>query len=110
MRPLSMMLGIAALVMWAATASAGTIRGEVLDVSGDEIKIKTADGQEKTLELAPTAREGTSGVTLGDQIVAELDNKGKATSIEKETGAGSPARPDMESGSPPPAGESETGP
>lgn len=99
MKQLSMMLGIAAFVMWAGTASAETVRGEILDVSGDTVKIKTSNGEEKSLKLDPAAMQQTSGLTLGDQITAEVDAKGKATSIEKQTGAGSPATPDSGSGS-----------
>lgn len=103
MKKLSMMLGIAALTIWAgtATAAAERLEGTITKISGDMITLKMSDGKTKSVHVDPIKTRKQGELKVGAMVKADVNADGHADSIEVNESAGSSAAPEGGAGSSP---------
>ncbi len=72
---------MAALLVWTGLAVAsigGNVNGEVTEIKGDMVTVKTSDGAMKSIHVDPSATKKEGMIKVGVQISAEVNDKGHA--------------------------------
>jgi len=75
------MVVMAALLVWTGIAVAniaGNVNGEVTDIKGDMVTIKTSEGTMKSIHVDPSATKKEGMIKVGVQVSAEVNDKGHA--------------------------------
>jgi len=85
---------VAAVLLWTGVAAAagekGNVTGEIIKMEGDNLTVKTEDGQTKSIHVDPVETKKEGDLTLGARVEADVTPSGHANWIKVEQAAGSP--------------------
>ncbi|NOY83381.1 MAG: hypothetical protein GXO96_00910 [Nitrospirae bacterium] len=78
------MMIMAALLVWTgvAVASIATVSGEITEIKGEMVTVKTGDGAMKSIHVDPSATKKEGMIKVGAHVSAEVNDKGHAESIK----------------------------